>query len=613
MKCPNCRGELPDISSFCNHCGIALNPNVTHKFSRILMVLCLVLVCLGLFYLVRELSSPASKDSFDKGSKSISSSSSNSFKDTSLQKKGPENRMPTKKARVPIGSVTIRDISGVILSQIPATVVSGGWIALPKKICYGGYSWSFSPEPEKTIDVEWGILHDYDEVGLWWIEGIGQSNGLELEPWTADEPLNWISLRSKNQIPMVIETYVEQGYFAKVAMPRGLSEPGIFRQDDRIVGWSFDQPAACGYLWTAQKGNELTYDFRVEDFYRMTFGNSREEAFTLALGRTGYSDSELLAALADGFRLDTKLPTKSVLSHLSAKTIIKKMRSILSQQISNGNYQEISEIFDSQILIQAQDSSLLADVSYAVMKSEGYENAVQLLEAVRETISQEERAEKSRLDQLHSESYQGWITELRENGNMAEAIHVLDAAVGTFPEDPSIHLLGVRLALENHDWEEAERLLLLRQYPIPLQGQVKDLENWIAKFKSLEGKIVVRFTPGSKYIPVHGDLNKTVRQKFIIDTGATLSTIPTQTARQLGIRIDQSTPIRMFYTAGGVQKAPEVVLSSIEIGKWVIHDVRALVVDLPQQSELGLLGLNYLNNFRMDLNSEEGVLTLDPL
>lgn len=613
MKCPNCRGELLDISNFCNHCGIALKPKPTHNLFKVLGVLCLVLVCSGIFYLVRNFSQHAYKDSFDIGTKDLSSSSGKSSYQTSTQGKTAKTRMQSKETRLAIGSVTIRDISGDILSQIPVPVVSGGWVALPKKICYGGYIWSFSPEQGKTIDIEWGILHDHDEVGLWWIDGMGRLTGLELEPWTADEPLNWVSLRSNKQIPMGIKKCVEQGYFAKISMPRELSEPGFFMQGDRIVGWSFGQPTAGGYLWMARKGNELTYDFRVEDFYRMTFGNSREEAFSLALGRKGYTDSGLLAALAEGFRLESKLPAQSVPSHLCTEPIIRKMRSILSQQISKGNHQEVSGIFDSQILIQAQDPSLLADVADAVMRSDGYGNAVQLMEAVRESIPLEKGAEKSRLDQLHSKFYQGWVTELMENGNIADSILALDAAVNIFPEDPEIHLLSVRLALENNDWEEAERLLLFRQYPISLQGMVKDLENWISKLKSLEGKIVVRFTPGSKYVPVHGDLNGTVRQKFIIDTGATLSTIPAGTARDLGIRIDQNNPIRIFYTAGGVQKAPEVVLTSLRIGEWVIHDVKALVVDLPQQPELGLLGLNYLNKFRMNLNSEQGILTLEPL
>jgi clan AA aspartic protease (TIGR02281 family) len=172
--------------------------------------------------------------------------------------------------------------------------------------------------------------------------------------------------------------------------------------------------------------------------------------------------------------------------------------------------------------------------------------------------------------------------------------------------------MGVRLALEKNDWKEAERLLFVRQYPVSLHDSVKNLENRVSKLKSLERKIVIRFSPGSKYIPVYADLNQKIRQKFIIDTGATLSTIPFRTARNLDIRIDHSNPLRIIYTAGGAKKAPEVVLSSIEIGQWVIYDFKALVLDLPHQPEMGLLGLNYLNHFRMNLNADEGILTLEP-
>jgi predicted aspartyl protease len=53
-------------------------------------------------------------------------------------------------------------------------------------------------------------------------------------------------------------------------------------------------------------------------------------------------------------------------------------------------------------------------------------------------------------------------------------------------------------------------------------------------------------------------------------------------------------------------------LSSITIGGWEVNDVKALVLDIPDQPELGLLGLNYLHNFRMDMNTEAGVLLLEP-
>ena len=87
-------------------------------------------------------------------------------------------------------------------------------------------------------------------------------------------------------------------------------------------------------------------------------------------------------------------------------------------------------------------------------------------------------------------------------------------------------------------------------------------------------------------------------------------TIPSSTARELGLPIPN--PKRKVFTAGGVQYAPEVTLSSITIEGWEVRNVRALVLDIPNQPDWGLLGLNYLQRFRMDMNTEEGVLLLEP-
>jgi predicted aspartyl protease len=70
--------------------------------------------------------------------------------------------------------------------------------------------------------------------------------------------------------------------------------------------------------------------------------------------------------------------------------------------------------------------------------------------------------------------------------------------------------------------------------------------------------------------------------------------------------------MRKVFTAGGVKYAPEVTLSSISVEGWETNDLKALVLDLPNQSEWGLLGMNYLRRFRMDINTENGVLLLEP-
>ena len=87
------------------------------------------------------------------------------------------------------------------------------------------------------------------------------------------------------------------------------------------------------------------------------------------------------------------------------------------------------------------------------------------------------------------------------------------------------------------------------------------------------------------------------------DTGASMVTIPSSTARDLGLVVDTRSPMRKVITAGGVQYAPEVMLSSITVEGWEVNNIKALVLDIPNQPDLGLLGLNYLEQFRMDMNT----------
>ena len=197
-------------------------------------------------------------------------------------------------------------------------------------------------------------------------------------------------------------------------------------------------------------------------------------------------------------------------------------------------------------------------------------------------------------------------------GSLQSARRAYRLGSRSLPDDLDIHLLGVQLALAENNWAEAEELLAEKEYPAALRDKVQNLRSQIAELKAQEGKIVINFAPGSRYIPVSAVLNQDTDQNFIVDTGASMVTIPRSTAEFLNLAVDDRNPMRKVVTAGGVRYAPEVTLVSITIGGWEINDVKALVLDIPDQPELGLLGLNYLQNFRMDMNTEEGILLLEP-
>ena len=65
-------------------------------------------------------------------------------------------------------------------------------------------------------------------------------------------------------------------------------------------------------------------------------------------------------------------------------------------------------------------------------------------------------------------------------------------------------------------------------------------------------------------------------------------------------------------TAGGPVYANVVNLASIELQGWVVKDIQALVIDLSNRPGMGLLGLNFLNRFKMNLQADNGTLTLEP-
>jgi len=88
-------------------------------------------------------------------------------------------------------------------------------------------------------------------------------------------------------------------------------------------------------------------------------------------------------------------------------------------------------------------------------------------------------------------------------------------------------------------------------------------------------------------------------------------TIPVAAAKQLGL-YDASAPKHRVVTAGGVVFAPSVMIGSIGIGGWTETRIEAFVMDLPEYPGIGLLGMNYLNRFKMEVNADDGILTLAP-
>jgi clan AA aspartic protease (TIGR02281 family) len=622
LTCPKCKTANPLESNFCLNCGTRLHIPSNSNFRWTWIVIVLVCIAASFFYfryqriagpepqkLPAEIQPaetlPPPKDVAEAPNKVAAAQK---------QKDEASALNTPSKTKIPIGTVVIKDITGKIINEVPVAVVGGGWVALPKQVCLGGAEWTLKIGPDLEVSIVGGIYSDYDRIGLWRIMEDFRIEGPELFPWSADGQLTWLPLAALGSPePVELENPNEQGHFIEGTLSGDFNENGILIQQDRAVGWTFGNNIEGAYLWNGDEGRYLSPEIRVDDFYRITFANSREEELVRAFAMgADYSDLERLEALANAFRFAPKLSDKITPTHLQKASVLENMKKLAGTILKAGNGREVANIFDSQILIEAADAELLMTVAQATAQSNGFEAAIELAENVADGLTAVNEQDLALLTKLFSDLYLKWIAALFNQGNLQAAGRAYRLAGRRLPDDLNVHLMGVQLALAENNWAEAEELLAMKEYPASLKDKVQNLQNQISELKAQEGKIVIEFTPGSRQIPVTAVLNRNTYQKFIVDTGASMVTIPSATALELGLSIDGRNPMRKIFTAGGVQYAPEVNLYSITIEGWEVSDIKALVLDIPNQPDWGLLGLNYLHRFRVDMNTEEGVLLLEP-
>jgi clan AA aspartic protease (TIGR02281 family) len=619
IDCPQCRIKNPIESDICYNCGASLHEIPIKKKSRpwLPVIVCILVILSVLYFYYRSNQSlpPPSKSQTASTPKPSSTRPQAEISEKAFAVKPVTSReSDAEQIRIPTGLLRIKDITGNVISEITVPVVGGGWVALPTRLSVGGSNWVLQMSSGSQLEIEGGLINDLDQISLWRIREDLSIASPDLYSWSPDSPLFWMALRSQEP-PEPIETGAisRQGNFYKASMPKGINDSGVFIQADRVVGWTFGDAIDGAFFWTGDEGRNLKTEIRVDDYYRLTFGNSREEEFTraFALG-DDYSDLDRLEAFIQAFRFDPKLSANQTPAYLQSDVIISQLRSLVAQAVQNGFAVQVANYFDAEVLSKADDISLMSDVVILTAESYGFEEAVNLTENVTENLVPKNDREKIQLTKLHSGLYQNWLNAMLEGGDIQDAWKVYERGDQQLPDDLNIHLFGVKLALAENDWATAEELLSAKDYPPALREQVRSLQSQISELKGQQGKIVIRFAPGTQQIPVLASLNQGTAQDFIVDTGASMTTIPSSAAIDLGITITVRNPRRTVYTAGGVTYAPEVILDSITVEGFEINNVKALVLDLPNQPDTGLLGMNYLRRFRMDLNTDEGLLLLAP-
>lgn len=126
--------------------------------------------------------------------------------------------------------------------------------------------------------------------------------------------------------------------------------------------------------------------------------------------------------------------------------------------------------------------------------------------------------------------------------------------------------------------------------------------------QTVEGK-VTRITLGNDghfwaNVTVNG-----VSRRFLVDTGATLTTISPQTARDMDLRMTRAGPTIEMHTANGNAVGRIIVIPELKVGNAVARHIAAVVA--PGLGETNVLGMNFLTKLK-GWRVEDRVMVLEP-
>jgi clan AA aspartic protease (TIGR02281 family) len=127
-----------------------------------------------------------------------------------------------------------------------------------------------------------------------------------------------------------------------------------------------------------------------------------------------------------------------------------------------------------------------------------------------------------------------------------------------------------------------------------------------------DDKALVKFQKQDELMVVQATINDRVPVKFVVDTGASHTTISQAVAQQLQINLATASTGMPFQTANGVIEAPLVKVASLEVGGFIVKDLTVVVHDIfPDPDIAGLLGLNFLSQFHLGIDSKNGIVYLE--
>jgi len=130
--------------------------------------------------------------------------------------------------------------------------------------------------------------------------------------------------------------------------------------------------------------------------------------------------------------------------------------------------------------------------------------------------------------------------------------------------------------------------------------------------KAATGSTTIRFPPGQR-IMVDVRINGNAEAILMLDTGADRTLISPRALQAAGVQISAPVASGQIMSATGSERVQFVVVESLEVGEAKVGRMPVGAHNLPTTDVGdGLLGRDFLDQFKVSIDSAKGTVTLSP-
>ena len=127
----------------------------------------------------------------------------------------------------------------------------------------------------------------------------------------------------------------------------------------------------------------------------------------------------------------------------------------------------------------------------------------------------------------------------------------------------------------------------------------------------IRGKQIVPLERRANNLYAEVTLNKKVKAKFLVDTGASQLQISRSMAEHLGLNLTEAIPTMVETANGNVYPAKIATLKEVRVKGARVKNVKAIVLDHDQLNQGdGLLGMSFLDHFIFEIDTKKPELVL---